>query len=293
MIFKLCYFMFMTDFPRVTVGPENPLRVEKDATAVLQCHVDAKPAVNNVRWTRNGRFIATAFNHTLPRVAMQDAGSYICTADNGLGQPGEADLALDVLFPPVVAVESRKEAEEGESVVVQCNVSANPAPVSVEWLRDGRPEFRQSGEVLRLHRVTSDHAGAYMCRAVNVVSSNGRQVERVGNSTLNLLVRHKPGPAHITPEKPVAVEGGSVVLTCTASPAGWPSPQYRWWRDGSETVIATGARYAVPSAHLNTEGTYNCQASNEMGHGPTASVVLQVHQAPRFISKLQPQMTKK
>ena len=60
-----------TDFPRVVVGPENPLKVEKDETAQLECAVDSKPSVSTVKWTRNGRFIDTHFKHTIPRVTLQ------------------------------------------------------------------------------------------------------------------------------------------------------------------------------------------------------------------------------
>jgi echinoid protein len=68
------------------VGPENPLRVEVDDTAQLSCQVDSKPPVNSVKWIRNERFIDTHFKHTIPRVSLEDAGSYVCSADNGLGQ---------------------------------------------------------------------------------------------------------------------------------------------------------------------------------------------------------------
>ena len=60
--------------------------MEKDETAQLECGVDAKPTVNSVKWTRNGRFIDTHFKHTIPRVTLQDSGTYVCSADNGLGQ---------------------------------------------------------------------------------------------------------------------------------------------------------------------------------------------------------------
>lgn len=76
--------------------------MERDGTATLQCNVDAKPRVSNVRWTRNNRFIAIAFTHTLHRVTLQDAGRYTCTADNGLGKAGEADILLDVQYGPQV-----------------------------------------------------------------------------------------------------------------------------------------------------------------------------------------------
>ena len=49
------------DYPRVTVGPENPIRVERDETAELYCDVDSKPSVQEVRWVRDGRFVQTQF----------------------------------------------------------------------------------------------------------------------------------------------------------------------------------------------------------------------------------------
>ena len=55
--------LIVTDFPRISVGPENPLRVEKDDTAQLHCNVDSKPAVTSVKWMRDGRFIDTNFIH--------------------------------------------------------------------------------------------------------------------------------------------------------------------------------------------------------------------------------------
>lgn len=151
------------DYPRVEVGPENPLQVERDYTAKLECNVDAKPKVSNVRWTRNGRFISSSLTHTIHRVSIQDAGKYACSADNGLGKIGEQEITLDVLYPPVVVIESKtREAEERETVRIKCNVTSNPEPVTIEWFKEGSPEFRHSGDVLELTSVRADHAGKYI-----------------------------------------------------------------------------------------------------------------------------------
>ena len=95
-----------SDFPRITVGPENPLKVEKDETAILECSVDAKPSVNAVKWTRKGRFIDTHFKHTVPRGTLQDSGKYICSANNGLGKEGKTEL--DSIRPDKSLVNRRR-----------------------------------------------------------------------------------------------------------------------------------------------------------------------------------------
>ncbi|XP_063621729.1 hemicentin-2 [Cydia splendana] len=286
-------------FPRVEVGPENPLRVELDGSATMECKVDAKPKVNSVTWMRNGKFISNSFTHTIQGVTVQDAGKYSCSADNGLGRSGEREIFVDVLYPPTVTVESKTfEAEEGGTVKIHCEVSANPEPISIEWTMEGKPDFKQDGNDLLLTRVNADMAGTYVCRAINVISAtNGKRVERASSASVAVLVRHKPGPARVSPDRPVAQEGAGVTLTCIARPPGWPAPQYRWFRDidsadAKPQVLATGNKYTIPSAHLGSEGVYHCQATNELGHGDLASVTLEVHQPPRFQAKLQPHMTK-
>ncbi|XP_055680977.1 hemicentin-2-like isoform X1 [Lutzomyia longipalpis] len=287
-------------YPRVEVGPENPLRVERDSTAKLECFVDAKPKVSTVRWTRNGRFISSSMTHTIHRVSVQDAGKYACSADNGLGKVGEQEMNLDVLYPPVVVIESKtREAEERETVNIRCNVTSNPPPVTIEWLKEGSPEFRFSGDILTLRDVKAENAGTYICRAVNILMPHGgKRLERIGNATVALLVRHRPGRAFITPSKPVVHVGNGVTLTCSANPPGWPVPQFRWFRDiegevSPQTVLAQGSQYVIPRAHLGSEGRYHCHAANELGHGDMATIVLEVHQPPQFLAKLQQHMTKR
>nr|XP_050865730.1 hemicentin-1 isoform X2 [Vespula vulgaris] len=288
-------------FPRVTVGPGNPLKVEVNGTATLECHVDSKPVVGMVRWWRDGSFIATTFQHIVQKVTLQDAGKYTCQADNGLGKKGESSLLLDVLYPPTVSIEgeSVRIAQVEDTVTVHCNVSANPAPSIIEWLREGRPEFRQSGSILRLTRVTADHAGNYTCRAVNTIHpTGGERRNHSAKAHVTVRIRHKPGPARVTPDSPVAVEGSRVILTCMASPAGYPEPQYKWWKEGDGENIPvrtenSGPKYEIDSVHLGSEGTYKCYAMNEIGNGEAASVNLTVHQPPKILTKLQPHVTRK
>ena len=165
----------VSDFPRVQVGPENPLKVEKDDTATLQCTVDAKPSVKEVRWARNGRFISTNFNYSIPQVTLQSSGSYMCSAENGLGQNGKSELKLDVLYAPVVSLPPRREVKEGEDVAIDCQVEANPRPTSIQWFRVGHDQFMQNGPTLRLRKVSAKDNGAYICSASNFLQPTGKE----------------------------------------------------------------------------------------------------------------------
>ncbi|XP_031785742.1 hemicentin-1 isoform X3 [Nasonia vitripennis] len=286
-------------FPRVSVGTENPLKVEVNSTATLQCMVNAKPVVNSVRWIKDNSFVGTSLKHIIPKVTLQDAGKYTCQADNGLSTKGESFLHLDVLYPPTVVIEGEKvrTAEVEDTVTVHCNVSSNPPPTTIEWLREGRPEFRVEGHILRLIRVSADNAGIYTCRAINSISpSGGPSKNHYAMASVEIRVRHKPGPASISPDSPIAAENSKVILTCVANPPGYPEPQFQWSRASDNGISAAehmGSKYEINSVHLSSEGIYRCHAFNEIGNGESASVNLTVTQPPKILSKLQPHVTRK
>ena len=162
----------------------------------------------------------------------------------------------------------------------------------------GRPEFRVEGSILRLTRVTAEHAGNYTCRAINSIHpSGGERKNHSASAKVEIRVRHKPGPARITPDSPVAVENSKVILTCVANPPGYPEPEFQWSREGDNGGIVPtehfGSKYEINSVHLGSEGTYKCHALNEIGNGESASVNLTVHQSPKILTKLQPHVTRK
>ena len=149
----------------MTVGPANPLKIKVDETARFECLVDAKPSVNSVRWTRKKRFIETNFKHTIPKVRIEDSGSYVCEADNGLGKTRKSELILDVLYPPIVTLPEEKVVHEGDSVNVECQIASNPKATSVQWFKEGDSKFHQPGPTLRIRSVTAKHNGRYICSA--------------------------------------------------------------------------------------------------------------------------------
>ncbi|XP_014210326.1 hemicentin-1 isoform X2 [Copidosoma floridanum] len=285
--------------PRVSIGSENPLRVELNSQAVLKCNVDSKPEVGKVKWIKDERFVAMTFNHEIQTVTLQDAGKYTCQADNGLSKKGESFLFLDVQYAPTVSIEGERvrTAEVEDPFTAHCNVSSNPPPTTIEWLREGRPEFRIDGPILRMNRVTAEHVGNYTCRATNTIHpSGGERKNYSASARVELRVRHKPGPARITPDSPIATEGNKVILTCVANPPGYPEPQFRWSHQvdaGIKPSELSGSKYEINSVHLADEGTYKCHAFNEIGNGESASVNLTVHKPPNILTKLQPHLTRK
>ena len=261
----------------------------------MTCDVDSKPSVKKVKWTRNGRYIDTNFKHTIPRVTLQDSGSYVCEADNGLGQVGKAELTLDVLHAPIVNLPASREVKANQDVSIECNIQANPRPSNIQWFKEGDEKFQQTGPTLRLIGVSAKDNGKYICSASNYLHPTGKAKSlRSGNATIDINVRHKPGKAFITPDRPVAVDGRSITLKCDAKAPGFPRPQYRWWREGQESrTLSVGSEYTIKTVKLSTAGKYFCLPSNELGEGSIASVNVVVYQAPKIITQLQPNIMKR
>lgn len=263
------------------------MRVKLGSPATLTCDVDAKPPVQNVRWTRGGRFIDTRKTFNIDHATQEQAGRYICQADNGLGILREREVTLDVLYGPIVSVPASKDLAEGENLMVTCNVTANPAPRTIEWYKKDDDSFRQSGDILRINRVSAVNQGNYICRAVNFLApTNQDGSDHIGNATVAVRVRHAPGKSFITISTSVAVLDETVTLTCGANPPGWPIPRYEWRRHDSDTPLLIGPNYTIPRATYADEGTYTCQPSNRLGKGTTASVPLKVYQAPSILESL-------
>lgn len=172
--------MLFSDVPRVKVGPANPLNILKGSDAFMTCVVDANPSVKKIRWYKNERFISQEANHTIVNVVPNDSGVYSCIADNGVtdmnGNPGRGDLELSVQYGPTVSVIPEKEAIGGESISIPCNVNSNPPPHTVIWTKEGDPDFRQSGTLLTLERISPEETGRYVCSASNSLRPSGALV---------------------------------------------------------------------------------------------------------------------
>ncbi|GIY93158.1 hemicentin-2 [Caerostris extrusa] len=282
--------------PRLTVGPSNPLNVLENTDAHLTCSVIASPPVRTIRWAKNGQLLSNTHNHTIRNVKAEDSGIYSCIADNGIGEPTQANLELSVLYGPQVKVVSYQEAKAGEPLIVKCEVNSKPPPHMIQWLKEGDSYFRQTGDTLRIEKISVDDGGRYICQAATSFRPSGSNIqsEAIGNGTVTVRIKHKPGQAEIFPVQPVAIAGRPFTLSCTAHPLGWPLPEYRWWKEGPSTEeITTKSNYTLVSAHMSHEGRYFCQPRNMVGSGGSASVYLTVHEPSSIIIPLRPQTIKK
>jgi len=132
----------------------------------------------------------------LESVTEADAGTYVCQASNGFGQPAEDEVRVHVKHAPILAVTEtyrrHPETLKIEALVLTCIVRAHPM-ASAKWSRGGTSELdaKRSSEkqemdrtVLEIVNPSQDDLGVYTCEASN---SEGEVSEVLTNKENNLI----------------------------------------------------------------------------------------------------------
>ncbi|KAG0710314.1 Protein amalgam [Chionoecetes opilio] len=125
---------------RALVPPEQ--HVAKGNGVTLECKANGNPEPN-IRWSHQEGPLPSGYHTSQgPRLTLESVdrlaeGTYLCTADNGIGEPASAAMSITVEYPPEVMAEKTivRTGEEDEVELV-CIVHGRPAP-EVVWTRDG------------------------------------------------------------------------------------------------------------------------------------------------------------
>merc|ERR1719219_3005702 len=121
------------------------LRCGSREEVVLECEVTGNPRPTVV-WSRPdsqlppGSHSSCPANSCLniPSVTRADTGSYLCTADNGVGQADSASSSVVVQYSPVITVETESiPSGPGSTVVINCLVAGEPQPTT-SWFFEER-----------------------------------------------------------------------------------------------------------------------------------------------------------
>ncbi|CAH1241000.1 HMCN2 [Branchiostoma lanceolatum] len=231
--------LFITEPPRVVVGPEDPYVVQFNTTVTLTCSVSgAKPNITSLHWRKNGMSVNTLTASTAPgyrkylggngadpnlrlrNAGKDDAGMYTCVADHEARQ-GRASLKLEVLYPPtIIHISGSLTMASGDSVKLYCRADGYPKPV-IRWLKEGLllPTDLQTstGEVsmMTLSNLNINDSGQYACSASNDVGSADAKTLRL--TVQDMVARQSSGKKGSSTRTAIiagAVAGGLWLLLC-------------------------------------------------------------------------------
>eukprot|EP00057_Strongylocentrotus_purpuratus_P003908 XP_003727633.2 PREDICTED: basement membrane-specific heparan sulfate proteoglycan core protein [Strongylocentrotus purpuratus] len=263
--------------PQISITPTNPAEFRVGETAVLECVATGEP-LPTVQWMvmNNERVyqpIAAAFNmeeessamHYIQSVSMNDAGSYMCRAENGAGYV-EQELLLRVTdtsvpHPPSCEVSPRElEVIEGETAVFSCTSPGTPAGYTITWRRVSQrmpSTVSISNGLLTIPQARSQYAGQYYCIVGN---EHGYQQDLV---TLYVLVLPS---LSISPTTQTVTAGEIIRISCFAE--GTQPITCEWSKYGGSlppTAIQSGGILQISPATATDAGQYRCVCSNTAG----------------------------
>ncbi|XP_037585756.1 B-cell receptor CD22 isoform X1 [Cebus imitator] len=201
-------------------------------------------------------------------------------------------------FPPHIQLPP--EIQESQEITLTCllNFSCHGYQIRLQWFLEGDsmaqavvtptsvvpesvftwskvPESLFTRSELKFKAQWSHHGKNVTCQ---LRDAEGKVLSE---DTVQLNVKHRPQlKIKITPSELTVREGDSVTMTCEVSSS---NPDYRtvsWRKDGALLEGQNTLRLALPAVTKHQNGTYCCQATNDVGTGMSDPVVLQVQYAP-------------
>ncbi|XP_059786455.1 neural cell adhesion molecule 1 isoform X10 [Balaenoptera ricei] len=293
--------------PKITYV-ENQTAMELEEQVTLTCEASGDPIpsitwrtstrnISNEEKTLDGHMVvrshARVSSLTLKSIQYTDAGEYICTASNTIGQDSQS-VYLEVQYAPKLQGPVAVYTWEGNQVNITCEVFAYPS-ATISWFRDGQLLPSSNYSNIKIYNtpsasyleVTPDSEndfGNYNCTAVN----------RIGQESLEFILVQADTPsspsidqvepysstAQVQFDEPEAT-GGVPILKYKAE---WRAIDEEVWHskwydakeasmEGIVTIVGLKPEtmYAVRLAALNGKGLGEISAASEFKTQPVHS----------------------
>ncbi|XP_057622882.1 neural cell adhesion molecule 1 isoform X11 [Chionomys nivalis] len=300
--------------PKITyVENQTAMELEEQVTLTCEASGDPIPSITwrtstrnisseeKASWTRpekqetlDGHMVvrshARVSSLTLKSIQYTDAGEYICTASNTIGQDSQS-MYLEVQYAPKLQGPVAVYTWEGNQVNITCEVFAYPS-ATISWFRDGQLLPSSNYSNIKIYNtpsasyleVTPDSEndfGNYNCTAVNRIGQESLEFILVQADTPSSpsIDRVEPysSTAQVQFDEPEAT-GGVPILKYKAewkslSEEAW---HFKWYdakeanMEGIVTIMGLKpeTRYAVRLAALNGKGLGEISAATEFKTQP-------------------------
>ncbi|XP_038603778.1 vascular endothelial growth factor receptor kdr-like [Tachyglossus aculeatus] len=219
---------------------------------------------------------------TLIIASSNVSGVYFCVASNKVGgdERGMKFFVSDV--PEQLETEPQVSAIAGHDAVLRCR-AARFIFDHLVWLDPSGAVFpatstrNQSDSysislALVIHNASLEHEGKYSCRARHRHNATLEQEQ-----STQLQIKERVAPYVLETLASLTVNSsGKIVLECKVG--GTPAPGITWTKNGYPVLPASGIflenhTLVIERAKKDDEGTYECQATNEVGRASTSAVI--------------------
>ncbi|XP_062817344.1 cell adhesion molecule 1 isoform X3 [Anolis carolinensis] len=233
-------------------------------------------------------FSSSELRVSLTNVSISDEGRYFCQLYTD--PPQEYYMTITVLVPPRnLRIESQKETiMEGEEVELNCTAMASRPATTIRWFKGskelsaGKTEVEQWSDMFTVTsqlslKVKREDDGVPVICQVDHPAVKDLQTKYY----LDVMYKPEVQVLQNSPAQPLTREGDLLDLLCQVK--GKPEPlDVTWIRVDDEMpqhVLVSGSNLHIESLNKSDNGTYRCEASNEVGTS-FSDYVLYVYDSP-------------
>lgn len=231
---------------------------------------------NGQTWTQVSASVpagSNGFTWTVPNDAVGSATYVFRLTDVQTNEVAGQSAVFNVSAGPQFLRQPR-DTSVCLSRPLELTVTIEGAGAQYRWQKNGQEIPGGTQPVFRINSVRESDAGVYSC----VVFGCGTATSNAATVTIAV-----PPRVTLNPLPRTVCVGDTLSLQAGGAGDGL---RYQWFLDGAPINGATGARYAIQSAQLTTNGAYFCQISGTCSPAAvTDTVRVTVSEAPTIFSQ--------
>ncbi|XP_026709935.1 vascular cell adhesion protein 1 isoform X2 [Athene cunicularia] len=167
---------------KISVKPSTT--VQEGENVSIQCSAESNPPPKIILRRKSDNADMGPYSEgriLLPSVTFLNGGDYECVAENKFGK-SKSEITLNVKYGPkntTISVIPATAVKEGETVMMKCTSSGNPAPV-ISWKKKkatGESEKISEGATLTIQKIKSQDLELYECEAYNQFGKEEKSVK--------------------------------------------------------------------------------------------------------------------
>uniref|UniRef100_A0A8C0IBF1 Ig-like domain-containing protein n=1 Tax=Bubo bubo TaxID=30461 RepID=A0A8C0IBF1_BUBBB len=246
---------------------EPSTTVQEGENVSIQCSAESNPPPKIILRRKSDNADMGPYSEgriLLPSVTFLNGGDYECVAENKFGK-SKSEITLNVEYGPkntTISVIPATAVKEGETVMMKCTSSGNPAPV-ISWKKKkatGESEKISEDATLTIQKIKSQDLELYECEAYNQFGKEEKSVK--------LLVQVPPQniTVLIYPSENVK-EGDNITITCSTYSNPPSQMVLKKVHQEKEIILpSVNGTFILYNVTKNDTGRYLLDVFNEVGN---------------------------